>query len=205
MEIRKLCKVRKNHKENNKLKPISYIVFTFTFYSLNPYQNQVNDFACVKRKNLYVYTSIILGYFLMNKFTIEDLVFNIINLDNNEIMVEHNSHIADKINSNEKIEQKNLDNGIVLYKSSLFCSLVSLLRYIKINKISYKFLNDIISIEKSDEIKFVESTEKIKFIDQINSMIKNYDWYGKYKIVDSNNLDFQYKSRLELLKNNNNI
>jgi hypothetical protein len=53
-------------------------------------------------------------------------------------MVEHNSHIADKIDSNERIEQKNIIKGKVLYKSSLFCSLVSLLRYVKINDIKYK-------------------------------------------------------------------
>jgi hypothetical protein len=116
-----------------------------------------------------------------NEFKIEDLVFNIINVDSNQIMVEHNSHIADKIASNEKIEQKNIVKGKVLYKSFLFCSLVSLLRYVKINDIAYKFISDAIRFDNTNKVDFVETSEEIKFIDQIDSRIKNYDWYTKYK------------------------
>lgn len=139
-------------------------------------------------------------------FKIEDLVFNIIDIDCNQLLVEHNSHIADKIDSIERIEQKNMIKGKVLYKSSLFCSLVSLLRYIKINDISYKFTSDIILLDKSNKIDFMEKTEEIKFIDSIDTRIEQYDWYKQYKKANSDEeISKKYKSRLEILKNNNEI
>lgn len=144
----------------------------------------------------------------MNIFKIEDLVFNIIDQNDNQITVEHNSHIADKIDSIEKLEQKNIKDGKVIYKSSLFCSLVSLLRYVKINNISYKFTKDVLVPNVQNTFEFRESNEEIKFIDLIDSRIIGYDWYGKYKIDDNddnNTIVNNYKIRLENLKNNKNI
>jgi hypothetical protein len=108
--------------------------------------------------------------------------FNITHILDKCIMVEHNSHLLSKIQSIEALEKKNLANGKSLYKSSLFCSLVSLLRYVKINNVSYLLTNDYISPKEDGTMKFQESDETIQFIDKIESRIPNNDFYGKYRI-----------------------
>ena len=54
------------------------------------------------------------------------------------------------------MEQENNDKGKALYKSSLFCSFVSLLRYVKINNINYSF------IENVDEFSFEDNSFNFK-------------------------------------------
>ena len=120
-------------------------------------------------------------------FAIGDLKFNIIQINQNQILVEHNSNIAKNLESIEKLEKKNLKKGKSLYKSSLFCSLVSLLRYVKINDISYKFTRDIIVPNEQGKIIFEESEETIGFIDKIDSRIKDHDWYSSYRSSSSPN------------------
>ena len=112
--------------------------------------------------------------------------FKIIYILNNCIMVEHNSHLFHQIQSIEALEQKNLDNGNSLYKSTLFCSLVSLLRYIKINNVSYLLTNDYISPNEDGTMKFQESNEIIHFIDKIVSRIPNNDYYKEHRVDKSN-------------------
>ena len=107
--------------------------------------------------------------------------FNITHILNNCIMVEHNSHLLSQIQSIEALEKKNLANGKSLYKSSLFCSLVSLLRYIKINNVSYLLTNDYIAPNEDGTMKFQESNETIQFINKIESRIPNNDYYGSYR------------------------
>lgn len=53
----------------------------------------------------------------------------------------------------------------------LFCSLVFLLRYVKINEISYKFTKEIILPDpaKNFLVNFREKNETIQFIDKIES------------------------------------
>ena len=114
----------------------------------------------------------------------DDLMFNINYINGNQILVEHNSHVANKLDSIVKLEKRSQADGKVLYKSALFCSLVSLLRYVKINDVSYKFTSNIVvpNIEQNFMMEFREKTEQIQFIDKINTRIDNYDWYGFYKI-----------------------
>jgi len=107
--------------------------------------------------------------------------FDIKHILNNCIMVEHNSHLLRQIQSIEALEKQNLENGKSLYKSSLFCSLVSLLRYIKINNVSYLFTTTPISPGENGSMKFQESNEVVQFIDKIESRIPNNDFYGKYR------------------------
>lgn len=108
--------------------------------------------------------------------------FSITSVNKNCILVEHNSHIANMLQSLEALEKKNLKKGKALYKSSLFCSLVSLLRYIKINNISYMFTKNIVYPESDFNMKFQESTETIKFIDKIESRKPNYDLYKQLRL-----------------------
>ena len=115
---------------------------------------------------------------------INDVSFKVLTVNNNCIMVEHNSHIEDKLKSIEKLEKKNLEKGKSLYKSSLFCSLVSLLRYVKINDISYRFSGDVVVPDETGFMKFRESDETVKFIEKIDSRIADMDWYGYYRKSD---------------------
>ena len=107
---------------------------------------------------------------LVNKkeqIIIGDLKFKINLINGNKIIVEHNSHLTEKIDSIIKLETKNLKNGKVLYKSSMFCSLVAILRYVKINDISYKITSDIIIPDINGLLNFEEKDDIIRFIDKI--------------------------------------
>jgi hypothetical protein len=150
-------------------------------------KNNYNDLFDSRLSKYFTYGfSIVLPELNINKirnskFKIsDDLTFNINKIDNNKILVEHNSHIANKLESLNSIEQKNMDKGKALYKSSLFCSLVSLLRYIKINDISYLFTDKIIIPDTDNKMKFAEKEETINFIPKIDSRIDDFDWYYNY-------------------------
>jgi hypothetical protein len=108
--------------------------------------------------------------------------FKLVGIHNNVVTVEHNSHMVDKINSIIKLEKKASADKDVLYKSSLFCSLISILRYVKINKINYIFSKDVLLPDpKTGFLKFRESEIKVEFIDKINSRIDGHDFYGKFR------------------------
>lgn len=111
------------------------------------------------------------------KFKIEKLTFKINNINGYNIMVDHNSHIEDKLKSIEKLEKKSMKDGKMLYKSALFCSLVSLLRYVKINDVSYRFTNEVVVPNDDGFMNFREKDETVVFIDKIESRIPNHDWY----------------------------
>lgn len=98
-------------------------------------------------------------------------IFNVLNTIGNTIYTEVDSHMFDKLKSIEDLEKKSAEEGVSLYKSSLFASLVSILRYVCINKISYKFSKDIITPDINGFMKFRESEENITFIDKINTRI----------------------------------
>ena len=109
---------------------------------------------------------------------IEKVSFKILNVNDNYILVEHNSHIKDQLKSIEALENRHKkETGKALYKSSLFCSLVSLLRYVKINDIAYRFTSQIILPNDDGVVEFREKSETIHFIEKINSRIINHDWY----------------------------
>lgn len=110
--------------------------------------------------------------------------FNISQINNKCIMVEHNSHIANQLASLESLEKKSANkDGKALYKSSLFCSLVSLLRYVKINDVSYIITKDLLMPDSNGYIKFQESEETVKFIDRIQTRIEGHDYYGQYRVT----------------------
>lgn len=117
-----------------------------------------------------------------SNFKIEKLTFKINNINKFNIMVDHNSHIEDTLKSIEKLEKKSLVDGKKLYISSLFCSLVSLLRFIKINEVSYRFTNDVIGPNDDGFMEFREKTETVTFIDKIDSRIHNHDWYKEMRV-----------------------
>lgn len=108
--------------------------------------------------------------------------FKVAQVDGKNIIVEHNSHIADHLASLQELEKKSLEkDGKALYKSSLFCSLVSLCRYVKINDVSYMICSDVVEIPDDGNMKFRESEETITFIDKIDSRINGKDLYGNMR------------------------
>ena len=108
--------------------------------------------------------------------------FNIIQVLDKSVMIEYNSHLLSQIKSVEALEQKNIKEGKSLYKSTLFCSLVSLLRYVKINQVSYIMTDTYICPDENGDMKFQETNENVQFIEKIQSRIAGNDYYGRYRI-----------------------
>lgn len=67
--------------------------------------------------------------------------FKVRRMHNNQIIISHNSNIEKMLERNDELEKKCLDSGNALYVSHLFCSFVSILRYVEINGIDYLFLD----------------------------------------------------------------
>jgi hypothetical protein len=112
-----------------------------------------------------------------------EISFRVKRVDGKTVMIDHNSHIEDQLKSLESLEKKNADKGKSLYKSSLFCSFVSLLRYVKINDINYLFTDDYeVDMDDDKSMKFRESEAKIHFIDNIDSRIEGEDLYKEYRV-----------------------
>ena len=102
----------------------------------------------------------------------------------NVIYIDHDSNNEEKLETLKKIEERNKEEGISLYTTSLFCSLVSVLRYIKVNKIGYLFTKDIVVPDEQGVIQFYDKVERLMFVDEICSRIRNYDWYGYYRLKE---------------------
>ncbi|KAJ6252440.1 a-type inclusion protein [Anaeramoeba flamelloides] len=112
----------------------------------------------------------------INKFK-----FSVSDIDGNNIIINHNSNIKEKLDYIKELQENAKKEDIALYKSSMYCSLVSLLRYVKINKIPYLFCKDIKLPKENTEMIFKEEQIKITFQDKLNSRIHDFNWYGKYK------------------------
>jgi len=113
---------------------------------------------------------------------ISGLSFKVSNVNDKLITVEKDSHIKKLLDSLQSVEQKNLDKGKALYKSSLFCSLVSLLRYVKINNVNYLFTENIVLPDENYQMKFRESTSQIHFVNKIDSRKPGQDLYGYCRV-----------------------
>lgn len=110
------------------------------------------------------------------------LKFAVRKVDNNVIYINHGSNMEQILDKNLDLEQKSINQGKALYKSSLFCSFVSILRYAKINSIDYLFSQD-------DDIPFVDN----QFISKNGKIeIEFLERYSKYK--DRKWFDTFYKS-----------
>lgn len=114
------------------------------------------------------------------------LTFKVRNMLDNIIYINHNSNIEKMLERNEQLEKDAMDKGKALYISSLFCSFVSLLRYVKINGINYIFPQykpedvDINLPLEGEEFVFKTGKVKIDFIDIIATLYNNRDWYNTF-------------------------
>jgi hypothetical protein len=117
------------------------------------------------------------------------LSFKVRRMIDNVIYINHDSNIEKMLERNEELEKKCLDEGKALYMSSLFCSFVSILRYVKINGIDYRFPQDLdqdlLDQDLSklfDSNEFLSKTNKVKlqFIDRYGTVYGDAGWYDDF-------------------------
>jgi len=102
------------------------------------------------------------------------------------IYIDKNYHFNESMKAKINVERKNLANNKAFYRSSEFCSLTSILRYIKIQNISYLLSSNVVLPDENDTFKFRESSEKIKLIGNIDNKVKSI-LYDKIKVLENNN------------------
>ena len=119
-----------------------------------------------------------------NKFDVQDSVqlcslkFDINKIIDNKIIIKHDSHKKELYETLNEIEKNNQDEGITgLYKSSLFCSLVSMLRYICINNMLYKFSGDKIISDENNIFTFRNGSHQLSFTEEFIVKPQNNVWY----------------------------
>lgn len=131
------------------------------------------------------------------------ICFAVRNVKNNMIYINHGSNYEKQLERNNNLEQKAAEIGKVLYVSSLFCSFVSFLRYVKINEINYCFpiYEDTLSLPLDGSGKFIfkENTLEMDFIDRITSLYDTCEWY--YKFVE----DLHFSDYVHKVNNDMNI
>ena len=153
-------------------------------------ENNFSDLYDHRLSKYFIYGfSIVLPELNMNKvktgrnLKVSELKFKVNGVNGKLITVEKDSHIKRLLDSLQSVEQNNADKGKALYKSALFCSLVSLLRYVKINNVNYLFTDQISLPDEKHQMKFRESTSQIQFINKINSRKSDQDLYGSLRNV----------------------
>lgn len=117
----------------------------------------------------------------------------------NILFVEHDSYNEDKIQNVLKLERQCKADGAVLYKSCLFSSLVSIMRYVKINELSYLITTDP-PVFVDNKVDFKNKTEEFRFIDKICSRISSVDWYGDMRREIKDREDYIAKHYDEISK-----
>ena len=109
------------------------------------------------------------------------LKFKIRQIHENTIYINHDSNIEQLLERNQKLEKKAKKKYNALYTSSMFCSFVAVLRYIKINNINYAFpTGDAIhNLFEGNSIKLKQSTP-LTFLSEQKTIYKTTDWYDKF-------------------------
>lgn len=130
------------------------------------------------------------------------LFFKVRKIYDNVIVISHNSNIEKMLERNQQLEEEAKNAGDGLYISTLFCSFVSILRYIDINNIDYSFpqfnivknsQNEILECEKitmqhigiskeedKNIITFKTRKLQVSFIEKFNTLYTTYGWYEQF-------------------------
>ena len=121
-------------------------------------------------------------YYSGTNENIGPLKFKVRRVDGNMIYINHNSNLEHLLERNESLEKKAKDEGVSLYTSTLFCSFVAVLRYVKINNINYAFpqndkLDDLFEDEK---INLKNGAVKLSFLDRQTSIYPTTQWYPEF-------------------------
>ena len=102
----------------------------------------------------------------------------------NKIIIEHDSHIKKLLESINELEKKCKNEGKTeLYRSSVFCSLTSILRCMCINKIKYKFSENNLLPDKENVFEFKVGKHELQFGDTISIDVMQNLWYRDNKRV----------------------
>ena len=110
------------------------------------------------------------------------LCFKVHMIRSNLIYINHNSNIESLMAKNNILEKKLKDDGKMLYKSYMFCSFVSILRYISINKMDYSFPGMIFEDEIFDKFEavFKDNRVAIKFLEKFDTKFRDVIWYENF-------------------------
>ena len=149
----------------------SYFSFKYMVNILN--NHKYNDLYIQRISKYFNYGfNIVLPELIDNNnniLQIENTNYIIINRDDKHLIIKHDSNNFKQIKRNIALENRANQNRIVLYTFSNYYSLVSLLRYIKINNISYIFGSSVFLPDDNGVQKFLEKEETISFINEIKT------------------------------------
>jgi hypothetical protein len=120
-------------------------------------------------------------------------------VEHNVLFAEHDSNNEDQIQNVLKLERQCKADSAVLYKSCLFSSLVSIMRYVKINELSYLITTEPPTFV-DNKVDFKNKTEEFRFIDKICSRISSVDWYGDMRREIKDPEDYTAKHYDEISK-----
>ena len=110
------------------------------------------------------------------------LSFKVRTMLDNMIYINHNSNLEQMLERNEQLEKQAKTQGNALYMSSLFCSFVAILRFVKINNINYSFpqKDNIYDLFEGDDIKLKNGIVKLTFLDAHNTIYDSDEWYETF-------------------------
>jgi len=168
-------------------------------YSIVLPPNQRNWYDA-RHENSYNYID---SYYDGNNENRGPISFEVRRMIDNQIVISHNSNIEKMLERNEELEQQALDDSKALYVSHLFCSFVSILRYVEINGIDYAFpqlpivaysddvepgeidpinASDLgfIDNEHKSRIKFMDRTLDVKYMDRFNTLYDERTWFDLF-------------------------
>jgi hypothetical protein len=121
-------------------------------------------------------------YYKGTNENIGPLKFKVRKVDGNMIYINHNSNYEQMMNRNEELEKKAHDAGTSLYTSTLFCSFVAVLRYVRINDINYAFpQNDQLDeLFDANKINLKNGKVDMSFLEKQTTVFTTKDWYEKF-------------------------
>jgi len=118
-------------------------------------------------------------YYTGTNENIGPLMFKVRKTINNKIYINHNSNYENVLHQNEEFEKKAMEQGTSLYTSNLFCTFVSILRYVKINNINYMFPqhDQVYDLFDNNKLKLKNGDQELSFLDYQKSIYKTNMWY----------------------------
>lgn len=110
----------------------------------------------------------------------EPLQFAIRDVDKNKYYIQFGSNYDTQMAKNSELEKQALNVNKALYISTLFCTFVSFLRYVKINAIDHVFLHNDDCPIKDNKFVYNGGERDIGFIDAMNTKYDNHEWYDTF-------------------------
>jgi hypothetical protein len=182
---------------------------SYGFKIVLPMLNNINNYHIIRKEKELKNKAFQDNYFGRKKIIIDNKLpvikigtnnFCPKKINNKTIYIDKTFHMNQTMKAKINVERKNLANDKVFYRSSEFCSLTSILRYIKIQNISYLLSGNIVLPDDKDFFNFRESSEKIKLIDNIDNKVKSI-LYDEIKILDDTQITDRKFNMIKDIKN----